>query len=85
MEIIDKIVEQLTAHPGTGSSEVLAQALASACHCGYGVSLLAVSVKLDQTNQALVARLANIRNEPDYSNSDQDQALKWLVDRGFIQ
>lgn len=50
MEILTQIQEQLQQHPGTGSSIVLAQALAAACHESYGVSLLAAASVLDSSN-----------------------------------
>ena len=60
MEILTQIQEQLQQHPGTGSSIVLAQALAAACHESYGVSLLAAASVLDSSNARLLQRLANI-------------------------
>ena len=38
MEIIDTVLAQITEHQGTGSSVLLAQALASACSRHYTVS-----------------------------------------------
>jgi hypothetical protein len=85
MEVIDQVVEKLDEHRGTGSSQVLANALASACNSDYGVSLLDASVRLDAQNKQLFNRLANIRQEPDYSNADQSEALQWLRKNKFIK
>lgn len=84
MQIIDTVLAQITEHQGTGSSMLLAQALASACSRHYTVSLLDASVKLDRNSMNLFCRLAAISKEPDYSNSAQDKALRRLRDLGFI-
>ncbi|MEH8186692.1 hypothetical protein Q7I35_13165 [Aeromonas allosaccharophila] len=65
-------------------SRVLAAALASACNTHYAVSLLDVSARLDENSMRLVARLARITQEPDYSNDAQDQALQRLRALGLI-
>lgn len=84
MEIIDQVIETIDGQYSS-SSHVLANALASACNSSYGVSLLDASVRLDGENKQLFNRLANIRQEPDYSNAAQDQALRWLRKNKFIQ
>jgi hypothetical protein len=84
MDIIDQVIEKIDGHC-SGSSHVLANALASACNSSYGVSLLDASVRLDGENKQLFNRMANIRQEPDYSNADQDSALRWLRKNKFIK
>jgi uncharacterized membrane protein len=84
MEILNKIFEIIEAHPKTSSSGVLAKAMASACNGQYTVSLLDVSVKLDDNGKSLVDRLARIAQEPDYSNTAQDNAIRKLQALGFI-
>ena len=83
MEILTQIQEQLQQHPGTGSSIVLAQALAAACHESYGVSLLAAASVLDSSNVRLLQRLANIVREPDYDNEDMCDTMIWLMDSQY--
>ena len=84
MKIINEILAIISEHPRTGSSRVLAAALASACNTHYAVSLLDVSAKLDENSRRLVERLARITQEPDYSNDAQDQALQRLRALGLI-
>ena len=84
MQIIDTVLAQITEHQGAGSSAFLAQALASACSRHYSVSLLDASVKLDRNSMDLFCRLAAISKEPDFSNAEQDKALRHLRDMGLI-
>ncbi|ELM3617738.1 hypothetical protein ACET6J_18135 [Aeromonas veronii] len=84
MKILNEILALIVEHPRTGSSRVLAAALASACNTHYAVSLLDVSARLDENGRRLVERLARITQEPDYSNNAQDQALQRLRALGLI-
>ncbi|HDQ0554746.1 TPA: hypothetical protein P7S37_001567 [Escherichia coli] len=84
MKILNEILALIVEHPRTGSSRMLAAALASACNTHYAVSLLDVSARLDENSMRLVARLARITQEPDYSNDAQDQALQRLRALGLI-
>lgn len=84
MKIINEIFAIIKDHPQTGSSRVLAVALASACNAHYSVSLLDVSARLDYNGKKLVDRLARITQEPDFSNDAQDQAIQRLLALGFI-
>ncbi len=84
MKILNEILAIIAEHPRTGSSSVLAAALASACNTHYAVSLLDVSARLDENGRRLVERLARITQEPDYSNNAQDQALQRLRALGLI-
>ncbi|ATL92707.1 hypothetical protein CK911_07750 [Aeromonas sp. CU5] len=84
MKILNEILAIISEHPRTGSGRVLAAALASACNTQYTVSLLDVSVRLDENGRRLVERLARITQEPDYSNDSQDQALQRLRALGLI-
>ena len=84
MKILNEILALIVEHPRTGSSRVLAAALASACNTHFAVSLLDVSARLDENSMRLVARLARITQEPDYSNDAQDQALQRLRALGLI-
>jgi hypothetical protein len=84
MKILNEILAIIAEHPRTGSSRVLAAALASACNTHYAVSLLDVSARLDENGRRLVERLARITQEPDYSNDAQDQALQRLRALGLI-
>ncbi|MFQ2339206.1 hypothetical protein [Aeromonas dhakensis] len=84
MKILNEIFAMIESHPQTGSSGVLAAAMASACNAHYAVSLLDVSVKLDDNGRRLVDRLARITQESDYSNAAQDKALHRLRVLGFI-
>lgn len=85
MQIIQQVTTQISENHHSGSSIVLANALASACNSSYGVSLLAASVRLDSENKQLFNRLADISREPDYSNAAQDSALKWLRQNKYIK
>ncbi|MCF5873941.1 MULTISPECIES: hypothetical protein [Aeromonas] len=85
MKVLNEILAIIKEHPQTKSSGVLATALASACNTSYSVSLLDVSASLDDNGKRLIDRLARITQEPDYSNSAQDQALHQLRALGFIR
>lgn len=84
MRILNEIFSIIKDHPHTGSSRVLAAALASACNSHYSVSLLDVSARLDDNGKKLVDRLARITQEPDFSNDAQHEALQRLLALGFI-
>ncbi len=84
MQIIEKIKSQIAEHRYSGSSEFLAMALASACNSSYKVSMLDASVKLDSHSKQLLLELMHIAQQPDFSNLDQDMALKWLKENNFI-
>lgn len=84
MRIFEQIKAIIEEHPHSSSSYLLAQALASACNYNNGVSLLAASVKLDSTSKALFLELASVTDHADYRNSDQDDLLRWLRERKFI-
>ncbi|WP_081100778.1 hypothetical protein [Aeromonas salmonicida] len=84
MKILNEILAIISEHPRTGSSRVLAAALASACNTQYTVSLLDVSVRLDESGWRLVERLARITQEPDYSNYAQDKTLERLRALGLV-
>ena len=84
MEIIDLVINKISGHYSS-SSYVMANALASACNTNYGVSLLDASVRLDGENKQLFNRLANIREEPDYCNDAQANALTWLLKNKYIK
>jgi len=83
MELLNEVRRQIQAFPGSGSSIVLAQAMAAACHDGYGVNLLRASSVLDSQSKQWLRRLADITSEPDYDNEAQQHALEWLLDGGF--
>ncbi len=78
MALINAVLAQIREHRHSKSSELLAQALWSACTMDSGPSLLAVSANLDEKNARLFARLARITDEPDYSNLAQSSAFHEL-------
>ena len=84
-ELFEQIKAILVNHPGTDSSVVLANALASACSSSYGVSMLDCSIKLDSSNRKLVMALTNVRELPGYSNALQDETLRWLHEQDYIK
>ncbi|MNS20301.1 hypothetical protein D3C72_520350 [compost metagenome] len=84
MRILNEIFSIIKDHPHTGSSRVLAAALASACNAHYTVSLLNVSATLDENGRRLVNRLARITQEPDFSNDAQHETLQRLLALGLI-
>jgi hypothetical protein len=85
MKLIQKIIAQIEEHRFSGSSALLASALASACNSQYKISLLDASVKLDADNKQLLAELMCIAQQPDFSNAAQDKALYWLRQNKFIE
>lgn len=84
-ELFNEIKMRLEEHPGSNSSRILANAMASACNNCYGVSLLDCSIGLDNESKHYILKLANVRNLPGYSNAVQDETLLWLTKRGFIE
>lgn len=84
-ELFEQIKAILVKNPGTDSSVVLANALASACNSSYGVSMLDCSIKLDSSNRELVMALANVRALPGFSNALQDETLRWLREQDYIK
>jgi hypothetical protein len=84
MQIIDDVLKQIEENRFSGSSALLAQALASACSKHYNVSLLDASTKLDRTSMKMFYRLASITKEPDFSNADQEAAIRKLKELEFI-
>ncbi|WP_026960363.1 hypothetical protein [Aliagarivorans taiwanensis] len=85
MVIIDTVISILKEHRHSGSSQLLADALASACSSKYKIAMLDASTRLDGPSKKLVIELMNIAQQPDFSNADQDNALKWLRDNQFIE
>lgn len=71
MKIIDDVITRIEELDGSGASQVLADALASACHSKYKVSMLDVSVKLDKRGKQYVLGLMQISSQHDFSNADQ--------------
>jgi hypothetical protein len=69
---------------GCKSAGTIAHATASACSQKYGVSLLRISVGLDDLNRQLVLDLLDITKQPDFSNRAQDEMLIWLEDNGWL-
>jgi len=82
MEIINKIIGQISKHRYSSSSGILAHSLYSACHHGNfpGPNLLNVSSTLDQENKKLFFDLANISTHNDFSNDAQSEGLKYIRD-----
>lgn len=84
MKIIDEVIAQIDKHKFSGSSQFLAEALASACNSRHKVSMLDASVKLDSHSKELLIGLMQIAQQPDYSNADQGEALTWLRENEYI-
>ena len=82
MIVIDEAITAIKKMGPCGGHDILARALYSACHHGSfpGPSLLDVSVVLDIKNTKLFLDLCLISRQPDYSNKDQSEAVKWLVE-----
>ncbi len=85
MKLIDEVKAEIERLDGCSAGVLLAEALASACDLNRKVSLLEMSSKFDIDNKNLAAKLIFIRKEPDYSNADQDAALRWLKSKGYIE
>jgi len=79
MQILNKVIGQIERHPHGKSSQILAQAALSACSDAFpGPPLIRVSTALDRENFQRYCRLAWIAYEPDFSNPDQDRAMRIL-------
>ncbi len=76
MKVIDNAMEQIEKHKHSGSAELLAGAVLSACGIqNPAFNLLQASCKLDEANKERVIALLGIRQQPDFSNGDQDDAI----------
>ena len=84
MKIIDKVIARIEENRFSGSSELLAEALASAFSTNRKVSLLAVSSSFGNENLELLYELARISQQDDFNNEDQATALRWLIDNEFV-
>ena len=82
MKLIDKAVQKIIELDSCKAAHIMAQALYSACTTGCpGPSLITVSAALDDENRALFCELASICDEPDFSNVDQDRAIRFVRQR----
>lgn len=80
MQILDEVIAQIERHPHGKSSQILAQAALSSCSDAFpGPPLIKVATALDRKNYRLYCRLAWIACEPDFSNGDQDRAMRILM------
>jgi len=84
MKLINEVLNKIEELGQSRSGDLLAHGLASACNSIYKISLLDISVSLDETNKEFVKRLSEITKEDDYSNASQDHTLRWLRQRNYI-
>jgi len=76
MEILNEIYNQIEEHRFSKSSELIAQAVLSACNSGYDApSFISLSASLDNTNKQRMYRLINISGESDYNNYAQSEMI----------
>lgn len=81
MKIIDEVLSTISMHRFSDSSQLMAQALLSACSSRYHApSCLLASVSLDSKNNARLQRLMRITHEIDFNNTDQDDAIESVLD-----
>lgn len=85
MESFESIKSTLIEHRYSSSSELLVQAVASACSEEYGVNLCQASYKLDRVNKKRLWELMNITLQPDFSNKAQYEMLQWLKKEGWLK
>lgn len=79
MQILNEVIAQIERHPHGKSSQILAQAALSACSDAFpGPPLSKVAAVLDRDNYELYCRLAWSAYEPDFSNADEDRAMRIL-------
>jgi len=76
MEILNEIYNQIEEHRFSKSSELIAQAVLSACNSGYDApSFLSLSASLDDKNRQRMYRLINICRESDFNNDEQSEMI----------
>tara|TARA_R110000765_G_scaffold425067_2_gene537206 strand:- start:1750 stop:2007 length:258 start_codon:yes stop_codon:yes gene_type:complete len=85
MNVINEIKSVITAHKYCSSSELLVQALASACSRSYKVNLFELIKVLDVSNKHLLNQLININYYLLDDLKAQEQALKWLKEEKLIK
>tara|TARA_R110001583_G_scaffold71007_3_gene200385 strand:+ start:5450 stop:5707 length:258 start_codon:yes stop_codon:yes gene_type:complete len=85
MKEINDIKAVLSEHRYCHSSELLAQALASACNRRYNVNLFELIKVLDGTNKHLLNELININYHWLLNFEPQLEALQWLKKEKFIK
>lgn len=84
MRVLDQAIEAIEAMGRCGGSETLADCVASACNSRHKVAFIDLSVRLDRTNMRLARELMDITKEPDFCNTAQDNALRWLAENEYI-
>jgi hypothetical protein len=85
MKAINEIKAVLEEHKYCTSSDLLAQALASACSRSYDVNLFELIKVLDGSNKHLLNQLINVNYYLLDDLKAQEQALKWLKEEKRIQ
>lgn len=87
MEILEQAKQKINYLHTCDAAYILAHAAWSACdHRMYpGPSIFEVSCDLDASNKQIIFGLMQIAQQPDFSNSDQAEMLRWLHDRGYTK
>ncbi|MDO6710348.1 hypothetical protein Q4567_06435 [Aliiglaciecola sp. 2_MG-2023] len=85
MEVINEIKAVITEHRYCSSSELFAQALASACSRDYDVNLFQLIKVLDGSNKHLLNQLINVNYYLLDDLKAQEQALTWLKQEKLIK
>lgn len=85
MKEINEIKAVLKEHKYCSSSQLLAQALASACSRDYDVNLFELIKVLDGSNKHLLKELIDITYYWPPDLKPYEQALKWLKSEKFIK
>jgi hypothetical protein len=84
MEIINQAIEVVSIDKFSSSTQLIAQALASAFHPAHEVNMEDLSKRLDDGNNDLVYRLINIASQNDCNAKQHVEALRWLKRQKYI-
>lgn len=87
MQVLEQVKGRINTLQTCDAAYILAHAAWSACdhRMPPGPCAMEVSSKLDSNNRELVFQLQQITNQPDFSNSDQAEMLRWLHSAGYTR
>jgi len=85
MHLLEEVKAKIIYLSSCTAAYLLAHAAWSACDHRKlpGPSVLQLSAALDHSNKELINQLQRITDQPDYSNRDQAEMLRWLNDHGY--
>jgi len=84
MKIINQAIEVVSIDKFSSSTQLISQALASACHPAHEVNMENHSKRLDDGNNDLLYQLINTVSQNDCNAKQHVDALRWLKRQKYI-